>query len=172
MSSRIRRALQQRILVIEEKINDRCTEGFYNILGSTGKTYVVEVSLRNTSCTCPDFCQRGAKCKHIFFVLLQFSAEQVEQSNATRRDWKSKFQQRKKRLQEQVISSVESKIQRKPWVDTNCPICLEPFGQETVVYCQTTCGNNVHEICMLRWSQMNKTVECPLCRGPWPELSQ
>lgn len=171
MSSRLDRALHQRILMLEEYINLPRTTGSYKILGSTGNTYQVQITPEFCTCTCPDHRQRSLNCKHILFVLVQVLG--CTQTPLTRRLLKSKFKIRNDHQHAQLPNVDDMKtsgVVQKPLNDGDCPICLEPLRpSETIVYCKSTCGNNVHSVCMNRWIQQMKPKGpcCPLCRCQW-----
>lgn len=69
--TRIDRALKQRLYLLNQiDISTSSNLGRkYDVLGSTGNVYEVEIS-RFPSCNCPDFA-RGNLCKHILFVYLR-----------------------------------------------------------------------------------------------------
>jgi hypothetical protein len=68
---RIERALSQRLYLLNQsEISAPHSLGrTYDVLGSTGNVYQVQIS-QFPSCTCPDF-ERGNLCKHILFVYLR-----------------------------------------------------------------------------------------------------
>jgi len=179
MSSRLDRALHQRMLMLEEHLDRSRTTGSYKILGSTGNTYQVNITSEACTCTCPDHRQRSVNCKHILFVLVQV-LDCYPQTPLTRRFLTSKFQLRydhqNARLQNNSNTSNTSDdtkttgVAQKPLGDSDCPICLESLrSSETIVYCQSTCGNNIHSVCMTRWIAKCAADHpcCPLCRGQW-----
>lgn len=57
--------------------------------------------------------------------------------------------------------------------DDECPICYEKMinEQTNILFCSTSCGNNMHKNCFDKWRQaklsMNETVTCPFCRIEW-----
>ena len=59
--------------------------------------------------------------------------------------------------------------------DDECPICFESLlGDEALVWCETTCGNNIHKECMDLWisqARSRDNANCPLCRTVWVENS-
>lgn len=177
MSSRLQRAMHQRILMLDENVDIETVTGKYKILGSTGSTYNVHIDSDNRTCSCPDHMRRSVDCKHILFVLVQilkFRHSDEDVSRITKRGLKAKLLKRlntKVGIVSHPQDQDESKVAQKTLIDADCPICLEPFlPDETVLYCKTTCGNNVHQVCMLRWSASSKSSSpsCPMCRGPWP----
>jgi len=44
-----------------------------------------------------------------------------------------------------------------------CPICFDSFTNKKLTTCKT-CGNHVHEDCMIKWISMSKNT-CVYCRG-------
>jgi hypothetical protein len=71
-------------------------------------------------------------------------------------------------VDEDVISVYEDE-NRKPVGDSHCPICLESMNEmmEDITYCSSQCGNNMHTVCVERWSAVSGKWECPLCRSEW-----
>jgi hypothetical protein len=58
--------------------------------------------------------------------------------------------------------------------EDDCPICYEQFSDtqgESLVWCQSSCGNNLHESCFLKWvaeaSRKRTAVTCVYCRAEW-----
>jgi hypothetical protein len=56
------------------------------------------------------------------------------------------------------------------------PICYEELKQgEQIVYCTTSCGNNVHRECFNQWSaqkkRTNEEVTCVYCRCAFPSTN-
>jgi hypothetical protein len=44
---------------------------------------------------------------------------------------------------------------RKP-LEGACPICFMDFeAKDKTVWCQTGCGNNVHEVCFKKWASIS-----------------
>ncbi len=65
-------------------------------------------------------------------------------------------------------------IEQKPITnDDECPICFESMinDQTNVLFCSTSCGNNMHKNCFEKWRQaklsMGEVVTCPFCRIEW-----
>ncbi|CAG8661199.1 2277_t:CDS:2, partial [Diversispora eburnea] len=56
-----------------------------------------------------------------------------------------------KQLKEQITFIKQHK--RKP-IDGKCPICYDPLNNnEKLVWCQSGCGNNIHEDCFIQWER-------------------
>ena len=51
--------------------------------------------------------------------------------------------------------------------DDSCPICLEDFGKESVLWCKGQCGNSVHKSCFMKWVSKKQEAECIMCRAKW-----
>ncbi|RHZ71647.1 hypothetical protein Glove_256g23 [Diversispora epigaea] len=63
------------------------------------------------------------------------------------------------------------KNKRKP-IDGKCPICLELMNKkEKLVWCQSRCGNNIHEECFNLWKQRKPEVTCVYCQTEWKDLT-
>lgn len=72
--SRIERAIQQRLFLVEASNPTTCPQHggpsvTLNVLGSTGNVYEVNIS-KIPSCSCPDHA-KGNLCKHLLFVMLK-----------------------------------------------------------------------------------------------------
>lgn len=154
MTTRQDRALTQRILLINEV---RTGEAFeYTILGSTKKTYTVQLKLNAWKCTCPDHSYRHLECKHILFV----KSRVLGSGN-----WLEKAEQR-------IATGVFQKdqdVKQKDYIGDECGICLEEMEDgERVVYCKTICGKSIHQVCLARYSSV-VAARCVYCRADWNE---
>jgi len=74
IGSRIERAIQQRLFLVEVSSSTTCPHHggpsiTLNVLGSTGNVYEVTIS-KIPRCNCPDH-TRGNLCKHLLFVMLK-----------------------------------------------------------------------------------------------------
>jgi hypothetical protein len=57
-------------------------------------------------------------------------------------------------------------------IDGDCPICVfEMSGDEDLVWCKASCGQNFHAECFAQWrrSRGHQTLTCVYCRSPWQE---
>jgi hypothetical protein len=79
-AARMERALSERLYLIERRDESECSPSgllslrhAFAVLGSTGNVYTVHVC-RVPSCTCVDFRERKAICKHLLFVYLKVLA--------------------------------------------------------------------------------------------------
>ncbi|RHZ76687.1 hypothetical protein Glove_194g162 [Diversispora epigaea] len=58
-------------------------------------------------------------------------------------------------------------IKRKP-IDGNCSVCMEPLNNgQKLIWCQSGCGNNVHQDCFTEWT--TQKVTCVYCRTEWKD---
>jgi hypothetical protein len=170
------RAFTQRLTVLSRErcgSNDAPEEKVI-IAGSTGNVYTVSVGLV-PSCDCPH-AKKGNQCKHIVYVMLRIlkAREDVAYQLALIRS----------ELREVIknappIPGVETDGKdgteqegqdgnRKP-IEGECPICYDELGgNEAIVYCKASCGNNVHKACMQNWIAVSKgKATCPYCRAKW-----
>lgn len=173
MAERIHRALTQRLILLHENINEETICATYDIMGSQGRKYRVTILPDNEcTCTCMDFSLRQRRCKHIYFALINalgFTTNQVRFA-ISEQSLSDHLRARVQRLSNIIpLISDEHKVSRKPINGEDCPICLEPMDETTdsIIWCKNTCGNNVHETCLLRWSANNIQPSCPLCRCVW-----
>lgn len=171
------RALTQRLTVLSR---ERCgTDEFPReqvvIAGSTGNVYTVRVGLI-PSCDCPH-AQKGNQCKHIVYIMLRVlkARDDVAYQLAL-----TSTELRELIKNAPLIPGVETDGNEKPGeeqdgkrkpIEGECPICydeLDPKNDE-IVYCKTSCGNNVHKTCMQSWIQVaaRGKATCPYCRAAW-----
>jgi hypothetical protein len=71
-------------------------------------------------------------------------------------------------------------------IEGDCPICREALekdvgeGAEELTYCESSCGNNFHKVCLDEWKRSHPPealIQCPTCRQDWgaynfPDTSQ
>jgi hypothetical protein len=194
---RIERALNQRLYLLA--ITKSSNESFsreYKVLGQTANVYTVVIS-HLPSCTCPDYA-KGHLCKHIIFVLHRvlkvsrhspliyqqalltselneiFTKADVQTNDSSilaEQPIRDAYQA--KTGDPDVILTVTT-IEQKPITnDDECPICFESMINEktNILFCSTSCGNNMHKNCFDKWRQaklsMSEPVTCPFCRVEW-----
>jgi hypothetical protein len=161
-SNRLNRALQQKITILESKID----VGFYKfrILGTQGKTYRVRFEPNKTSCSCPD--ATNHICKHLMLVLAKVFKEPQDSvlytsNNICKEDFERLGLQREFYCAEKVAKRRDYKE------DDECCICCDELGKEPLVFCKSTCGNNFHKLCMQKCLKVQRL--CPICRQEWNE---
>lgn len=49
--------------------------------------------------------------------------------------------------------------------------CFEEFegDKAAIVYCESSCGGPVHNICIAQWHATKPEATCIYCRAPWPK---
>ncbi|KAJ4825087.1 hypothetical protein Tsubulata_035202, partial [Turnera subulata] len=178
VADRIYRALRHRLRLLHR------SESSFFILGATGNVYTVTLST-SPSCTCPD---RTSPCKHILFVLIRVLGVSLDDACLRRRSLRPCKLTRllgtptlpeamagvglRERFHRLFFQGKEGGglVARAEVEDgATCPVCLEEMGKgEKVVGCGT-CGNGIHEECLLRWkrSRGRRAASCVLCRAKW-----
>lgn len=172
------RALTQRLTVLSRERcgSDDAPEEKVVVAGSTGNVYTVLVGLM-PSCDCPH-ANKGNQCKHIIYVMLRVlkAQEQVAYQLAL---LSSELRDLIKNAPPIPGLETDGKDgtktegvdpNRKP-IEGECPICYDELDKkESIVYCMSGCGNNVHKDCMQKWAAISKgKATCPYCRAKWAE---
>ncbi|KAF2035402.1 hypothetical protein EK21DRAFT_106937 [Setomelanomma holmii] len=169
------RAMTQRLTVLSRERcgTDELPEEKVVMGGSTGNVYTQKIGLV-PSCDCPH-AMKGHQCKHIIYVMLRVLKAQ---ENVAYQLALTSTELRKTLKHAPPIPGVETDPtdaqgeqdgNRKP-VEGECPICYDDLNADTdaVVYCKTSCGNNVHKDCMQKWISMTRDkATCPYCRATW-----
>ncbi|KAI0886444.1 uncharacterized protein GGS22DRAFT_199718 [Annulohypoxylon maeteangense] len=169
------RATSQRFYVLGRTRDGtaHCPEESVELTGSTGNIYVVHIAQQPT-CTCPHS-QNGHQCKHIIYVLsrvLRARFELVYQLALLTTELQEIFEHAPPIENDDQTDGKTHDKNRKP-LEGDCPICFSPFeATEDTVYCQATCGNNIHKECFEMWAATKRKrtgdqVTCPMCRTPW-----
>ncbi|OAK95955.1 hypothetical protein IQ06DRAFT_297459 [Phaeosphaeriaceae sp. SRC1lsM3a] len=169
------RALTQRLTVLSRERcgTDDVPEETVVMAGSTGNVYTQRVKLV-PSCDCPH-ANKGNQCKHIIYVMLRVlkAREDVAYQLAL-----TTTELRELLKNAPPIPGVETDPtdalgeqdgNRKP-IEGECPICYDELDPEkdVIVYCKSSCGNNVHRDCMQMWIAVaSKKATCPYCRAAW-----
>ncbi|KAJ3212720.1 hypothetical protein HDU67_003637 [Dinochytrium kinnereticum] len=186
VSSRISRALSQRMFLVQrEKRNETCEA--FSVLGSTGNLFVKLKVLRINQTS-----ELVWARKHLDHELIHIFSNAVPDPTAVA----------SKRVQDAFAvvtgqctpsesakdpESGEARLpghvpRRKPTANDSCPICYEDFtGEEDasskaanrLVYCAKGCGNPLHFECIDEWKKncMKKGLPftCVYCRADWVE---
>ena len=172
--ARVRRALTERIHLLKVDETSVC-----HVVGSKGdRVYEVSLLGGDVDCSCPD-CERGNICKHILFVwirVLRLEAEDVvfDIDDELRAEIIQKLADVPQHCYfPQLSGTAQNNTQSKPQVkrqpfdkDTECPICfeiLDPAEPNKIIWCQYSCGNNVHRDCFQKWCQFTGD-SCVTCR--------
>ncbi|CAI2177286.1 691_t:CDS:2 [Funneliformis geosporum] len=187
IQQRICRAESERMyLISRSKINELHQE--FVILGPTGNVYTIMIS-HMPNCTCPDFLKHKF-CKHIIFVYLRVlrinrDSSHIYQNALLSEELRSIFANAapdptvlarylvRKRYKEFISGDFSQK--RRP-IEGDCAICYEPLEEidrNQIVWCQKSCGNNLHKECFGQWKKLKQRekakVTCIYCRGDWME---
>jgi uncharacterized Zn-finger protein len=171
------RALTQRLTVLsrERHGSDEVPEEKVLIAGSTGNVYTVNIG-RIPECDCPH-ANKGNQCKHIIYVLIrvlkaqEHVAYQLALLGSELRDVIGNAPPIPGLKADAEKSCDEEQNENRKTIEGECPICyddLEP-EKDVIVYCQASCGNNVHRMCMQTWIAMatRGKATCPYCRAIW-----
>ncbi|KAJ5712807.1 hypothetical protein N7493_009275 [Penicillium malachiteum] len=173
---RMHRCALQTMFIMNGRLDEE--EGIpkisFDVVGATGNLYKVVVGQVPT-CTCPDLRFRRVPCKHICYALvhalkaptnLQYQLAFL--SSEIREIWEGSPLCR---IQSRVVEDSEGN--RKP-IEGDCPICFvefetDPAKKEEIIWCQGSCGNNVHKGCFADWAKTSRDsgVRCVYCRAPW-----
>ncbi|KAI8079089.1 uncharacterized protein B0P05DRAFT_470126 [Gilbertella persicaria] len=198
LRGRVIRAMNQRMFILSRKVNesDSSTESF-DVAGSVGNVYTVNIASR-ISCTCMDHSIRRSYCKHILMILVKVYRlpfiDLMFKSLSTKPDQRIQARQHSsiidpsvlvsEEIQKKVMGiyyhnhepeSSETKSERRPLDNNDCPICFEEFEEEKINetdYCKV-CGNNIHKECFQMWAaSKGRNVTCVYCRSNWNPTSE
>jgi hypothetical protein len=172
---RIQRALTERIHLLKVDENR-----VFHVIGSTGENiYQVEFA-QFVDCSCPDCRHRGNICKHIIFVwvrVLRLDPDDIdlEMDDELRAEILEKMQNIPQLCYYPPASSEFKSdpkrlptARRQPTEGEECPVCFQEFEAcdkpEDILWCQFSCGHNIHRICFDQWCRFKKTDSCVTCR--------
>ncbi|USP76599.1 hypothetical protein yc1106_03873 [Curvularia clavata] len=167
------RALIQRLTVLSRERcgSDDVPEEKVTIAGSTGNVYTVSIGLI-PSCDCPH-AKKGNQCKHVVYVMLRVlkAPENIAYQLAL---VSSELRELIKNappipgIETNGMNGTEQDGNRKP-IEGECPICYDELDKkEDIVYCKSSCGNNIHKVCMQNWMAAARgKATCPYCRAKW-----
>lgn len=160
---RMARGKTQKIYLVNRDVNDETAQ--FNVMGTTGNIYEVKLS-GSPTCTCPDFCQRQRRCKHIFFMLAKiFNIANPHQEKFTKDEIAAYIQGYKTNISKYNIkydiknNCIDVGVKGE---DDFCCICLDNvLNGDPYVYCKKTCGRCIHNDCYNM--VVKKTSKCPYC---------
>ncbi|RHZ89095.1 hypothetical protein Glove_19g231 [Diversispora epigaea] len=166
---RIERSLTEFLHLVDFKeINPTHQE--YSVLGPTGHVYTAVIST-TVSCSCPDF-SLGFHCKHLVILKMNSNCYIIYQKALLTRELRLIFKKSSKIVLQPNEKEIEklkaiASIKRKP-IDGNCSVCMEPLNNgQKLIWCQSGCGNNVHQDCFTEWT--TQKVTCVYCRTEWKD---
>ncbi|KAL1977972.1 hypothetical protein VTN31DRAFT_831 [Thermomyces dupontii] len=173
---KLERATTQRMFVIgrKRKGTEEVPEEEVYMVGTTGNIYRVTIA-KEPSCTCPD-ARKGNQCKHVVYVLVNVlkAPEHLRYQLAFLSSELREIFAKAPPADPGPGQTEQESNNRKP-IEGDCPICFMEFSpqSEEIIYCRTSCGNNVHKACFEQWAastaKNTNGVRCVYCRAPWPE---
>ncbi|KAE8371561.1 RING finger domain protein [Aspergillus bertholletiae] len=169
---RLNRAMTQRMFVLGHTVTgaDDVPEMRFDIAGTTGNIYQTVIG-KEPTCTCPD-ARKGNQCKHICYVLVNvLKAPEHLQYQLAFLSMELREMYEGSSLSREKTKCVDNNGVNRKAVDGECPICFMEFepDKEEIVWCQATCGTNVHKACFQQWAITTRSqgVRCVYCRSPW-----
>ncbi|KAK9500554.1 hypothetical protein O3M35_001798 [Rhynocoris fuscipes] len=159
-----------------------------NHVNNTDNTSTVRVSLGTSHrCSCLVFNRTKELCRHIVWILthklklkcsdqLSYQLGMSEAQLLRCLEGKQNEIARRNKVDGNSKSVRGKPVPKRPIsARDSCPICLESFGNKSVMYCKYSCGNAMHTHCMDIVSKHQDTsgsssgpengISCPLCRG-------
>ncbi|KAJ5281431.1 hypothetical protein N7478_006803 [Penicillium angulare] len=146
----------------------------FDFVGSTGNLYKTVIR-KVPSCNCPDkrFRPQNPQCKHIIYALVHTlkAPAHLQYQAALLASEINEMWQECSLSQVKSTSTEDNDGKRKP-IEGDCPICfMELKTGENTVWCQSSCGNNVHKACFDQWAIRSRLtssgVRCVYCRAEW-----
>ena len=175
-SRRIERCYTDNIYLIESMPEDPHFpyQRTYVIMGHSGNIYNVTINHR-PNCTCPDYIQRGNRCKHIYFVLMRImNIDNYSERSYSNEELEEMFLNippvAKNLMYEGEKPKEEKEVDQKFEKGDICPICLDPLenGKE-LDFCRFSCGKTIHKKCFSMWERTKGSI-CVFCRANWHSL--
>ena len=171
MATRIERCYTDNIYLIESLPADDPYERVYVIMGHSGNVYNVTINNR-PNCTCPDYIQRGNRCKHIYFVLMRImNIDNYTERTYTDEELEEMFLNippvAKNLMYEGEKPKEEKEVEQKFEKGDICPICLDPLENgKDLDFCRYSCGKTIHSKCFSMWEKSRGSI-CVFCRAQW-----
>ncbi|GLI81276.1 hypothetical protein PoHVEF18_009652 [Penicillium ochrochloron] len=176
---RVGRINKSRMFIVGQQVrenDDQVPEFYFDVVGTTGNIYKVKIG-KLPSCDCPDGKMRcRGECKHIIYVLLKALNARPElqyQISFVPSELREMYEgSLMSMFEDNGAADLGHDGKRKP-LEGACPICFMDFApKDKTVWCQTGCGNNVHEVCFKQWARASLTsqgsIRCVYCRTSWP----
>lgn len=159
------KSMTQRILLLDMKASPTNDNIVCNILGATGKTYDITITLNTdhsdggtcpliVTCNCMDAVMRKTCCKHLYWLASKrFRSLEIDQWEVS--DFILLLQDSR-----YLLSTTKGRNEQ-------CPICLEDidYDNENTVCCEQMCNNSVHRICWSRFVCETRDLRCVCCRS-------
>ena len=145
-------------------IDTRKDDNYILTIHSSGELYNIIINnFLYIECNCKDMKHRRILCKHIYFIIgvilkLDLNLIQVD-DNARMTDLYPNLYTLLDKLTERFKFLHEASV-----VSSNdCMICLNTMSGR-LTECPT-CHNTSHLSCLLKWKQIKRVMQCPLCRS-------
>lgn len=181
---RINKANTEDLHLLEFNIDNDQKHCTFAICGAKKLVYASTLnSLGKFECDCPDYIVNGRRfvCKHICFVLLKVLKYRFEQFAANGCTMVEGDEQYFKNIENYEfdghIVNTYNVLKQGPFIfDTpkktieeyakdDCPICLLPLDDPTVLKACPSCKNGIHESCVDMWITTSGSDSCVLCRS-------
>jgi hypothetical protein len=154
--SRITRSKTDKIYLLgTHKSGD--LDWIFDVQGSTGKNYKINICKNESKCTCIDFKLRKNTCKHIMFI----STRVLKQNSIAVKMTKELSESLENIIDEYKNLNVTRKIHK----EDVCVICYEDYSTTDNCDICSVCNNGFHCKCMEIW--LKQQNNCPLCRSSW-----
>lgn len=130
-----------------------CPYESIQVAGSKGNIYSIRIS-HLVTCTCPEatglFLKKGLErpqCKHVVYVLHQVlkAPDHLKYQKAFLSSELKELFAAAPPLPAQV-GQAEIKDGKRKNLEGDCPVCFTAFGDESVTWCRSSCGNNIHTV--------------------------
>jgi len=187
---RIKRALKEKLFLVDIKETDNFYEKHFSVMGTTGNIYTVKIKLNSSTCNCPDYIKRKDFCKHIYFVYIKvLKADQDFEDEHQDESWLLNLYNNLERVTQKLYASevireiyinkikndsktnlnnnIGIKVQKK---DKDCPVCMDILENgENIDFCKFGCGKSIHSQCfkMFCTKNLKMTPKCVYCRTEW-----
>ncbi|KAM3069442.1 hypothetical protein ACMFMF_008659 [Clarireedia jacksonii] len=146
---------------------------YYDVVGRFGNIYRVTIS-RKPSCNCP-LGKTKVECKHLIYSpvnrfitkilvkVLRVPAPIRHQRVFLRSELEHIFD---------VAAGITETGRHRELIEGHCLICMDELQpSDDLVWCEATCGKNVHHQCMNTWINEKHsedcTATCTYCRSFW-----
>lgn len=158
------KSMTQRILLLDMKASPTNDSIVCKILGASGKTYDVLISINTSysnncgpllaSCNCMDAMMRQTCCKHLYWLASKrFRAREIDEWEIS--DFLLLLEDSR-----YLLSNIKGR-------NDQCPICLEyiDYNNENTICCTEMCQNSVHRVCWSRYICETQDMRCVCCRS-------
>lgn len=167
------------------EINQQHNSFKFEVMGNSGTAYDIAITEgKEIFCGCPDHKHSYNLCKHLLFVLIRvlgMTREQVFNEYYVPLITKNNpfktsentikkcviYMDKKETQHLEAAETVDTQGKREIDEEDSCPICLEDFGKEKLVWCKAQCKNYIHASCFSKWVKKKEDATCVYCRAKW-----